>query len=309
MSGVEVYQPFWRGYDVGFFGVVCPYGRTPIFLAPFGKLFVLGEVESFEIVLVGYIPGRGVESPGVKESFVGFFQSFQDAVRQNIGVCAISDFLVYSCLRIGLRNQFSRAYPEKADIIGRCHDISKWNEFIWLQIVVGYYQIIIYFFDFKCVVPRVSGDHSLTDVESGFFDKVTASKVNFFVVECPVKPGHIVLLCLSRQVLNSFNFHWHIDHPSVGWFGKAKQLVLPARCRGVRLVFTVPAYSYVGREIILLNPIQLLQGNTGFKFPFLMGRDWRALARLAGTGYFALSPRYRLFSCVKPPSKGVVFIG
>lgn len=30
---------------------------------------------------------------------------------------------------------------------------------------------------------------------------------------------------------------------------------------------------------------------------------------LAGTGFFALSPRYRLFSCVKPPSKGVVFIG
>ena len=175
--------------------------------------------------------------------------------------------------------------------------------------MVGYYQIIIYFFDFKCVVPRVSGDHSLTDVESGFFDKVTTSKVNFFVVECPVKPGHIVLLCLSCQVLNSFNFHWHIDHPSVGWFGKAKQLVLPARCRGVRLVFTVPASSYVGREIILLKSIQLLQGNTGFKFPFLMGRDWRALARLAGTGYFALSPRYRLFSCVKPPREGVVFIG
>lgn len=309
MRGVEVYQPFWRGYDVGFCGVVCPYGRTPIFLAPFGKLFVLGEVESFEIVLVCYIPGRGVESPGVKESFVGFFQSFQDAVRQNIGVCAVSDFLVYSCLRIGLRNQFSRGYPEKADIIGRCHDISKWNEFIWLQIVVGYYQIIIYFCDFKCVVPRVSGDHSLANVESGFFDKVTTSKVNFFVVECPVKPGHIVLLCLSCQILNSFDFHWHIDLPSVGWFGKAKQLVLPARCRGVRLVFTVPASSYVGRENILLNPIQLLQGNTGFKFPFLVGRagaPWRAwpvpgiLHFLPGTGCFHMYYQ---------PTKGVVFIG
>lgn len=304
MRGVEVHQPSWRGYDVGLCGVVCPYGRTPIFLAPFGKLFVLGEVESFEIVLVCYIPGRGVESPGVKESLVGFFQSFQDAVRQNIRCCAGSDFLVYSCLRIGLGNQFSRGYPEGAGIIGRCHDLLKVNEFIWFQIVVGYYQIIIYFFDFKCVVPRVSGDHSLADVESGFFDKVTTSKVNFFVVECPVKPGHIVLVCLSRQVLNSFDFHWHIDLPSVGWFGKAKQLVLPPRCRGVRLVSTVPASSYVGREIILLKPIQLLQGNTGFKFPFLMGRDWRVSARLAGTGYFALSPRYRLFSCVKPPWRG-----
>lgn len=46
-----------------------------------------------------------------------------------------------------------------------------------------------------------------------------------------------------------------------------------------------------------------------FEFPFLVGRDWRVLARLAGTGYFALSPRYRLFSCVKPPREGVVFIG
>lgn len=41
-----------------------------------------------------------------------------------------------------------------------------------------------------------------------------------------------------------------------------------------------------------------------FKFPFLMGRGWRAEVRLAGTGYFALSPRYRLFLCVKPPRKG-----
>ena len=46
-----------------------------------------------------------------------------------------------------------------------------------------------------------------------------------------------------------------------------------------------------------------------FEFPFLVGRVWRVLACLAGTGYFALSPRYRLFLCVKPPSKGVVFIG
>lgn len=46
-----------------------------------------------------------------------------------------------------------------------------------------------------------------------------------------------------------------------------------------------------------------------FEFPFPLGRDWRALACLAGTGCFALSPRYRLFLCVKPPLEGVVFIG
>lgn len=46
-----------------------------------------------------------------------------------------------------------------------------------------------------------------------------------------------------------------------------------------------------------------------FEFPFLLGRDWRVLARLAGTGCFEHFPRYRLFLCVKPPSEGVVFIG
>ena len=51
MSGVEVYQPFWRGNGVGFCGVISPHGRTPIFLAPFGKLPTLGEVESFEVTL------------------------------------------------------------------------------------------------------------------------------------------------------------------------------------------------------------------------------------------------------------------
>lgn len=51
MSGAEVYQPFWRGNGVGFCGVISPHGRTPIFLAPFGKLPTLGEVESFEVSL------------------------------------------------------------------------------------------------------------------------------------------------------------------------------------------------------------------------------------------------------------------
>lgn len=44
-------------------------------------------------------------------------------------------------------------------------------------------------------------------------------------------------------------------------------------------------------------------------FPSVVEGFRRALACLAGTGYFALSPRYRLFLCVKPPWKGVVFIG
>ena len=35
----------------------------------------------------------------------------------------------------------------------------------------------------------------------------------------------------------------------------------------------------------------------------------RGSCLMAGTGYFALSPRYRLFSCVNQPTKGVVFIG
>ena len=30
---------------------------------------------------------------------------------------------------------------------------------------------------------------------------------------------------------------------------------------------------------------------------------------LAGTGFFALSPRYRLFSCVTPSHEGVVYLG
>ena len=46
-----------------------------------------------------------------------------------------------------------------------------------------------------------------------------------------------------------------------------------------------------------------------FEFPFLMGRDWRALACLAGTGYFEHFPRYRLFFLHNQPSEGVVFIG
>lgn len=44
-------------------------------------------------------------------------------------------------------------------------------------------------------------------------------------------------------------------------------------------------------------------------FPSVVEGFRRIVARLAGTGYFALSPRYRLFSCVKPPREGVVFIG
>lgn len=51
MCGVEVYQPTWRGNSVGFRGVISPHGRAPIFLAPFGKLLVLGGVESFEVSL------------------------------------------------------------------------------------------------------------------------------------------------------------------------------------------------------------------------------------------------------------------